>query len=268
MAAAAGLLGVLSPGSAQRDQPLDPRQVTGYDSELYVWNPERQVADHAFTVNGFVIEEKLRQVFLPQQGQVVRYISPGGDCHRGGICFVNTEIVNAEFPPSDRRRTCTVVYFGPGDLPVNCVVRLPPQVDDHARKLQGKIKELNQRVAAGSSRDFEQIDTVLQHVMTMLEDCDKDIARVCPTRDPLHQQEYPTKPLLYSMVGLRRQVPHLVVPMYGLLDLFKDDLRKQDVIRQSLGQIALGDPKKPVWRIYPSIGGAVGTPPQGSTSWN
>eukprot|EP01062_Namystynia_karyoxenos_P062440 TRINITY_DN5531_c0_g1_i2.p2 TRINITY_DN5531_c0_g1~~TRINITY_DN5531_c0_g1_i2.p2 ORF type:complete len:303 (+),score=66.98 TRINITY_DN5531_c0_g1_i2:86-910(+) len=273
MAAALGILPSLGPGSPPPPmRPVDPRLVTDYQSELFLWNPHPQALEHDFRANGFVIDPVSRPKFLPKQWQVVRYVARGRECHKGALCYVNTQLVPPEFPPDDSRRSCTVIHFGAGEqADVKCVVRLPPRVYAVAVKLQEKIKKLD--ASAADTRGAFSASTIADQLLeidNLLHDCDEAIMReqlAAARPAEKDRQLYPTKIMLFSAMGLRREIPYLTLPCFRILDLFKDDTPEQDLVRKRLFQIAMGDPESPVNRYLPSIGGKIVVPPLESARW-
>eukprot|EP01062_Namystynia_karyoxenos_P001115 TRINITY_DN10386_c0_g1_i1.p1 TRINITY_DN10386_c0_g1~~TRINITY_DN10386_c0_g1_i1.p1 ORF type:complete len:295 (+),score=63.21 TRINITY_DN10386_c0_g1_i1:93-887(+) len=249
-------------------QPVDPRRLNGYKSELFLWGIDAQCANHPFEINRIVVDAAHRSAFLPQRGQVVRYVPPGGPCLNGALCYVNTAVTHAVAPEDDRRRSCTVLQFGPGDHPVLCLLPLPPQVARDVLDLQDRIERLNKLTALPKQKLPAATDIAgeLAVMNDQLVDCDRMLAQTTAP-DPAHRQMYPTKPLLFSLTGLRQDLPHLVVPVFRLLGKYDEGSREQSAVRFALQQIIFGEPMLPISRLHATIGGNVAEPPQKAEKW-
>eukprot|EP01062_Namystynia_karyoxenos_P001116 TRINITY_DN10386_c0_g1_i2.p1 TRINITY_DN10386_c0_g1~~TRINITY_DN10386_c0_g1_i2.p1 ORF type:complete len:299 (+),score=58.89 TRINITY_DN10386_c0_g1_i2:93-899(+) len=251
--------------------PVDPRVVIGYKSELFLWGIDAQRNDHPFEINRVVVDAAHRNAFLPQRGQVVRYVPPGGPCPNGALCYVNTAVTHALGPDDDNRRSCTVLQFGPGDprgRPVCCLLPLPPQVIRNVLDLQDKISHLNGLTELPKDKLPTATDIAgkLAVVNELLIHCDHMLAQTTAP-DPAHRQMYATKPMLFSLCGLRQDLPYLVIPVFRLLGKYDEGSREQSAVRFALQQIIFGEPMLPISRLHATIGGNVAEPPQKAEKW-
>eukprot|EP01062_Namystynia_karyoxenos_P035900 TRINITY_DN26186_c0_g5_i1.p1 TRINITY_DN26186_c0_g5~~TRINITY_DN26186_c0_g5_i1.p1 ORF type:complete len:298 (+),score=43.08 TRINITY_DN26186_c0_g5_i1:100-894(+) len=239
-----GLGGGAAPFGDRQD-PRYWRAAHGYESEFFVWSAfPRDLENEGLRINAVPVAPLDMPVWLPQQGDLVRFIRSGSRRVGGVFAYVNQALpVGANGPHGDRQAV-TVLQIPSGDYathPIKCVNRLPFQRLDPIRRLESTVSQLSEQQDA-QEPDGCVIQVLLEQLNNLLETCDDMLGQMTSERriDPDHRQRYPTKMALYDAEALARPTPQLRVPVFRLRHTLSDRNPYFSDVVSRLGQLAIG----------------------------